>query len=62
MTASYTPPTEPQTKSESFATSELGQPLPPDVPVMVDIFSDAPLLCPYQRAGVQDGEDCEACQ
>lgn len=62
MTASSTRHTEPQTRSESFATSELGQPLPHAAPVMVDIFSDEPLLCPYQRAGVQDGEDCEACQ
>lgn len=62
MTASSTQPTEQQIKSESFVTSELGQPLPHAAPVLVDIFSDEPLLCPYQRAGIQDGEDCEACQ
>lgn len=60
----YTPLTEQMIKSVNSETSEPVQPPPHVEPgnVLVDIFSDEPLLCPYQRAGIQDGEDCEACQ
>lgn len=29
---------------------------------LLDLDDDTPRLCPYQRAGLEDGEACEACQ
>lgn len=51
-----TQPTEPLTKSGSSETAK------PASQGLLDLGDDTPLLCPYQRAGIQDGEECEACQ
>lgn len=62
MTHPYTPLTEHTIRNATSVTSAPELPVPLDPPVLVDIFSDEPLVCPYQHPSLHGDETCEACQ